>query len=137
MKFDPSKCEEPQYGLYDWLGHSYHAGGESRADCSTQELWVGEDAAWQDEETKDHEEGGVQGWEGGGDVGRLAQDHGDRDEDWQSVVCIDMQHLNDTFVILLRTFLDKSQVASLAITTVSKLSNFVEIVICCEFKIPL
>ena len=100
MKFNSTKREEAEDGLYDRLGHAHHAGGEGGADRRAQELGVGEDAAGEYEEREHERKAGVQRRDGGADVGRFPEYHGDGDEDGEGVVAIDIQHFHNTFRII-------------------------------------
>ena len=100
MKLNSTKCEEAEDGLYDRLGHAHHAGGEGGADRRAQELGVGEDAAGEYEEREHERKAGVQRRDGGADVGRFPEYHGDGDEDGEGVVAIDIQHFHNTFRII-------------------------------------
>ena len=115
MKLDPSKCEDAEDCLEDGLGHTHKAGGEGGADCSAQELRVGEDTARDNEEAEYEAKSGLQKVQGLANGGRLPQDHAEGQKDGQGVLAVHVDHLQDALVTLLRAFLDESEVLVLSI----------------------
>ena len=113
MKLDPTKCEEAEDSLEDGLGHAHEAGGEGGADCSTQELRVGEDTARDNEEAEYEAKPGLQSVEGLANGGWLPQDDTEGQKDGQGVVAVHVDYLQDALLTLLRAFLDESEVTGL------------------------
>ena len=110
---DASEGEEAEYGLDDGLGHAHHAGGEGGADGRAQELRVGEHTAGEDEQREHQAEPRLQAARARPDGGGLAQHEAEGEEDGQRVVAVDVQHLQDPLVVLLRALLHEGEVAGL------------------------